>query len=65
MHKHKNNYDINNMDWSYEHAFFYHYVEYKTIESVLTEQLDLPQLRWWFFNNSKCDFKVIILVGMW
>ena len=32
------------MDWSYDHALLYSYIEYETIESFWTEQVDLPQL---------------------
>ena len=53
------------MDWSYEHAVLYHCVEYKTIESVWTKQLYLPQLQQIFFNNDDCNFRVTIVIGMW
>ena len=59
-----NIYDNNNIDWSYEHALLYCYVEYEMIELIWTQQLDLPQLLWQFFNNDECDFKVTIVVGM-
>ena len=65
MQNHKNNYENINMDWSYEHELLYHYVEYKTIESVWTDKLDLPKLKRNFFNNNKCDLKLEIVVGMW
>ena len=53
------------MDWSYEHALLYHYVEYETIEFIWTEQFDLTQLWKQFFNNYEYEFNVIIVVGMW
>ena len=49
MHKHRNNEENNNNSWSCYHDFFNHYVQYKTIVSEWSEQLDLPQLRWRLF----------------
>ena len=41
------------MDWSCENSRLYHYVEYKMIELVWTEQLDLPQVIKLLFQQQR------------